>query len=899
MREEKASALPLLLDVRRMDENNRAYAYRMLRKNIMTLQLQPGCQLSEAELCEQLAMSRTPVHEALMMLKSEWLVDVLPQRGSIVSKISVPYLNEGFAMRRILEPALLRGLAGKLTREQLNEFQELLNRQNEDLYLDHAAEDVQTVTSEATPEVPETEAPAAAEAESVAEAPAAEEPVAETPATEEPVTEMPAVETPSAEEPVAEKPEAETPVAEEPVAETSATEEPVAEKSAAEKPEAETPAAEEPVAEPDAAPRAKRTRIKPVAEAVTTEPDEEAVPAGAEVDFADEEAALAAQDAGLELEGETAEEAAADQLAEGGPSAEDKFAGKGKEELVALFTRMLEEQPVQSIRRDVEALKIAFYRIRRAEVEAARRKFVEEGGREEDFAPAVDGAEVQLKELFKEYRHRRDEFIANLEAEKEKNLQVKLGIIEELKELVNSDETLNHTFNKFRELQQRWKETGIVPQQNVKDLWETYNLHVENFYSFIKINKELRDLDLKKNYEQKIALCEQAEALVLEPSVVEAFHKLQKLHDEWRETGPVANEYKEVLWERFKAASSRINKQHQEHFESLKGEQVKNLELKTELCAATEELAAQPLTTRKEWNRASDRLLEIQKTWKTIGFAPKKDNNRIYERFRTACDKFFEAKRQFYAGVKAEMEHNLQLKTEICEAAESLMNSEEWKKATDELIALQARWKEIGAVSRRHSDAIWKRFRAACDKFFERKASHFASVDGEHEENLRQKLALLDEMAAADVKAGGYDVIREFQRRWGEIGFVPIKQKDAIQKKYKAAVDALFNTLRGSERDRSMNRFREKVSTLKSAGSNRLRSERERLYNKVRQLEQEIGLLENNIGFFAKSKNAEALVADVKAKIDRAREEMAAAIEKVKLIDRQAQEENQEHNENK
>ncbi len=685
--------------------------------------------------------------------------------------------------------------------------------------------------------------------------------------------------------------------AEEPVAEVADA---PAESAVTKTPAAETPAEEaaaERISGEEAAPRAKRARIKPAAGPEVAESEEDAS-RDVQVDFADEEAALAAQNAGLEIEGATPEEEAAEELAAQKPE-EDKFAGKGKEELVALFARMLEEQPVQSIRRDVEALKIAFYRIRRAEVEAARRKFVEEGGSEEDFAPAVDGAEVQLKELFKEYRHRRDEFIANLEAEKEKNLQVKLGIIEELKELVNSDETLNHTFNKFRELQQRWKETGIVPQQNVKDLWETYNLHVENFYSFIKINKELRDLDLKKNYEQKIALCEQAEALVLEPSVVEAFHKLQKLHDEWRETGPVANEYKEVLWERFKAASSRINKQHQEHFESLKGEQVKNLELKTELCAATEELAAQPLTTRKEWNRASDRLLEIQKTWKTIGFAPKKDNNRIYERFRTACDKFFEAKRQFYAGVKAEMEHNLQLKTEICEAAESLMNSEEWKKATDELIALQARWKEIGAVSRRHSDAIWKRFRAACDKFFERKASHFASVDGEYEENLRQKLALLDEMAAADVKAGGYDVIREFQRRWGEIGFVPIKQKDAIQKKYKAAVDALFNTLRGSERDRSMNRFREKVSTLKSAGSNRLRSERERLYNKVRQLEQEIGLLENNIGFFAKSKNAEALVADVKAKIDRAREEMAAAIEKVKLIDRQAQEENQEHNENK
>ena len=723
-------------------------------------------------------------------------------------------------------------------------------------YVSPAAEDVQANPA-VTAEVPETQNPVA-EAEAV---PAAE--VVGTPAETAPAEEaVPAETAPAEEEAPAEKA---APVEEVPAEET--------------------------------APRAKRARIQPVAEPVAEAVEEEAAPGDAQVDFADEEAALAAQNAGLDIEGETPEEAAADQLAEETPDAADKFAGKGKEELVALFARMLEEQPVQSIRRDVEALKIAFYRIRRAEVEAARRRFVEEGGAEEDFAPSVDGAEVQLKEQFKIYRQRRDAFIANLEAEKEANLKVKQTIIEELKELVNSDETLNHTFNKFRELQQRWRDTGVVPQQYIKDLWETYNLHVENFYSFIKINKELRDLDLKKNYEQKIALCEQAEALILEPSVVEAFHKLQKLHDEWRETGPVANEYKETLWERFKAASSRINKQHQEHFETLKGEQVRNLELKTELCAATEELSAQPLTTRKEWNKASDRLLEIQKTWKTIGFAPKKDNNRIYERFRTACDRFFEAKRQFYAGMKTEMEHNLQQKTEICEAAESLMNSEEWKKTTDELIALQARWKQIGAVSRRHSDAIWKRFRAACDKFFERKASHFASVDGEHEENLQKKLALLAEMAEADVKAGGYEVIREFQRRWGEIGFVPIKQKDSIQKKYKAAVDELFNTLRGSERDRSMGRFREKVSSLKASGDRRLRTERERLYNKVRQLEQEIALLENNIGFFAKSKNAEALVADVRAKIDRAREEMAAAVEKVKLIDRQEQEE--QNNENK
>ena len=494
--------------------------------------------------------------------------------------------------------------------------------------------------------------------------------------------------------------------------------------------------------------------------------------------------------------------------------AEDKFAGKGKEELVALFMRMLEEQPVQSIRRDVEALKIAFYRIRRAEVEAARRKFVEEGGREEDFAPAVDGAEVQLKELFKEYRHRRDEFIANLEAEKEKNLQVKLGIIEELKELVNSDETLNHTFNKFRELQQRWKETGIVPQQNVKDLWETYNLHVENFYSFIKINKELRDLDLKKNYEQKIALCEQAEALVLEPSVVEAFHKLQKLHDEWRETGPVANEYKEVLWERFKAASSRINKQHQEHFESLKGEQVKNLELKTELCAATEELAAQPLTTRKEWNKASEQLIEIQKVWKTIGFAPKKDNTKIYERFRTACD-----------------------------------------------------------------------------HFFERKAAHFSEIDSQYEENLSKKRELLEELKnfSVEERDKGFEAIKELQRRWAEIGFVPIKQKDAIQSEYRSLVDDIFARLRGSERERHMERFRGKLSSLSEGGDRRIRHERDRLYNKMKQLEADIALLENNIGFFSKSKNAEGMIRDVNDKIERAKQEMATIIEKINLIDKQGE----------
>ena len=593
--------------------------------------------------------------------------------------------------------------------------------------------------------------------------------------------------------------------------------------------------------------------------------------------FADEEAAFAADEAGLSIDDEIPGE-------EDGVAIEkDTLVGLSEEELVELFARKMENEPVQMLRPVVEAIKIALYKQHRAKVDAERKAFIDGGGDSANFTPSADPAEQRFKELFAIYREQRDKYIAQLDADKEHNLKVKLQIVEELKELVNSDETMNTTFARFRELQQQWKDTGLVPQQNVKDLWETYNLHVENFYNFIKINKELRDLDLKKNYEVKLDLCEQAEALSLESHVVEAFRKLQKLHDEWRETGPVAIEFKEMLWERFKEASSRINKRHQEHFESLKAEQVKNLALKSELCDKTEALVAQPMLSRKDWNRASDELLEIQKVWKTIGFAPKKDNNRIYDRFRTACDKFFELKREFYSGVKDEMEQNLALKQELCEQAESLAMSDDWKHATDELIALQNRWKQVGPVARRHSDVVWKRFRAACDKFFERKAGHFSAVDSEYEQNLQLKRALLEEMKGADIKERGFEAIKEYQRRWSQIGFVPIKHKEALQKEYKSIVDAMFQTLRSSEHDRSMKRFKERVSGMK--GGNQLRSERERIYNKVRQMEQDIALLENNIGFFSKSKNSEALIADVREKIERAKREMAELIEKVHMID--------------
>lgn len=626
----------------------------------------------------------------------------------------------------------------------------------------------------------------------------------------------------------------------------------------------------------------------PTAESAVKETETTQEPSA--VDFSDEEAELAANAPEFDLE-----ESEVDENKETEESDTVDYSGNNNSQLLSIFSELLHTRPVQTIRKNVDAIKIAFYKNYRNEVDQLRKKFIEEGGTIEDFVPPTNDEEQRFKTLFAEYRQKRNEYLAQIETEKEENYRKKLQIIEELKELINSNETLNQTFTAFRDLQHRWKEIGLVPQSVVKDLWETYNLYVENFYNFIKINKELRDLDLKKNYEAKIQLCEEAEALVLEPSVINAFHRLQKLHEQWREIGPVANEYKDQLWDRFREASSKINKRHQEYFDTLKEEQKKNLDLKTQLCVKAEELVAAPPVSRKEWNKASEQLIEIQKVWKTIGFAPKKDNTKIYERFRNACDRFFENKRNFYLQIKAEMETNLQLKNEICAQAESIQDSEEWKKTTDELIALQKRWKEIGPVARRHSDAVWKRFRAACDHFFERKAAHFSTIDTQYEENLKQKQALLEELKAfverEDMANDGFETLKEMQRRWSEIGFVPIKQKDAIQSEYRKVVDAAFAKLRGNEKERHLERFKGKLQSLSSEGNNdrRIRHERDRLYNKMKQLEADIALLENNIGFFSKSKNAESMIRDVNEKIAKAKQEMETIIEKINLIDKQGE----------
>lgn len=568
-------------------------------------------------------------------------------------------------------------------------------------------------------------------------------------------------------------------------------------------------------------------------------------------------------------------------------TAVNEYAGKTKAELVELLAVAIAERPIQQLRTTVEAIKISFYKLNRADVEAQKVAFLANGKPEEEFVPEVDPLEQKLKTYIAEYRTKRDHYMANIETEKENNYQAKLAIINELKELSNSSETLHNTFAAFRELQNRWKEIGIVPQEKIKDLWETYHHHVENFYNFIKINKELRDIDLKRNYEAKLLLCEEAEALSLDSSATSAFHKLQKLHDEWREIGPVSIEFKDQIWERFKEASSRVNKRHQEYYDAIKGDQEQNLKLKEELCVKVEELALQPFTSRKEWSDAGEQIAEIQKVWKTIGFAPKKDNTQIYDRFRAACDKFFEAKRSYFGGLKTEMDDNLQAKIDLCIQAEAISDSEDWKSATDTIIELQKKWKESGTVARKHADEVWKRFRGACDRFFERKSEYFNKIDSKFNENLEAKQQLLKELteAAQDKATLTFDKLKEYQRRWSEIGFVPIKQKEAISKQYKEIVDGLFAILRGGEGERRIERFKERVNSLKDSSKSKVNSERERLVGKIRQIESDIQVWENNIGFFAKSKNADALVKEVEKKITKAKAEIAEIVEKIKLID--------------
>lgn len=566
------------------------------------------------------------------------------------------------------------------------------------------------------------------------------------------------------------------------------------------------------------------------------------------------------------------------------------YSGFSKQELIDTLALIIDNRPPAEIKDDVERIKTYFHKKQKLEAEERKVKFLESGGKIEDYKVWVDPLEYRLKELLEKFKEKKSDYNRIQEVEKFENLKKKYEIIDKIKDLVNREESINKTFHDFRTLQNDWHSTGVVPQSSLKDLWENYHHSVEIFYDYIKINKELRDLDLKKNLEAKMILCEKAEELMLEPNPVNAFKELQDYHNQWREIGPVPHESKNEIWERFREATSQINKRHHYYFEKQKDDQRKNLEAKLALCEEVEEINMQEISSFREFDEKADKIVALQKMWRTIGFAPKRQNNKVYQRFREACDAFFEKKRNFYSDNKEIQLNNLQLKTELCIQAEALQESTDWKSTSDALIKLQKEWKEIGPVPRKQSEKIWKRFRKACDYFFNKKSEYFADLDTSYEDNFNAKLSIIEELEnfepGSDVQSA-FERLKELQRRWTEIGFVPFNRKEEITNRYRNVLNNQFDKLKIGDEDKSILKYKTKLDNLKSnpKASRKIRNEREKFVTKIKQLENDIVLWENNIGFFAKSPNADTMIREVRDKIENAKKMIRTLEEKVKMID--------------
>lgn len=561
-----------------------------------------------------------------------------------------------------------------------------------------------------------------------------------------------------------------------------------------------------------------------------------------------------------------------------------------KEEILEKLTGLV-NAAAEATRNEVEALKQAFYKIHRAEVEELKKAFLENEGEEKDFVVPEDEDENKLKELLAVYKEKRAAILAEEERVKAANYALKLQLIDQLKVLTESQDDFNKLYNDFKDIQQRWKEIKAVPQEHANELWKSYQTYTERFYDIIKINNQFRDYDFKKNLEMKTALCETVEKLQTEPDVVSAFHQLQKLHQQWREIGPVAKELREELWARFKAASTVINKRHQDHFESLKSKEQENLIAKTAICEEIEGINFETLKTFKDWEDKNKEVIALQEKWKTIGFAPKKSNVKIFERFRAACDIYFNKKSTFYKSIKEDMEKNLELKKALCEKAEALKDSTEWKSTTEKMIALQKEWKTIGSVARKHSDAVWKRFISACDYFFEQKNKNVSSQKNVEQTNLAAKKELIEKIKNLDETLGADDAMVELKAmmaEWNTIGHVPFKEKDKIYKEYHEAVDSQFDRLKVDQSDRKMQSFRSNLSDMVSGerGKGKLYGEREKLMRMFERMKNELQTYENNIGFLSiSSKGGGGLVKEMERKIEKLKEEMALIVKKIDAID--------------
>ena len=536
-------------------------------------------------------------------------------------------------------------------------------------------------------------------------------------------------------------------------------------------------------------------------------------------------------------------------------------------------------------KQEVDQLKQTFYKLHKAEQEAARKAFIEGGGNAEDFSPSPDPDEGEFKEVMKSIKEKRSAIAAEQEQERESNLLKKQNILEKMKAMTESTEDTGKIYNEFKQLQQEWNEIGQVPASSVNELWKNYQLYTEKFYDMVKLNHEFREYDFKKNLEQKTRLCEAAEKLADEPDAISAFYQLQKLHQEFRSIGPVAKELREGLWARFKAASTVVNRRHQQHFEELKEKEQTNLDQKTVICEIAEGMEYDKLVTFADWEEKTQEILALQAKWKTIGYAPQKMNVKIFERFRAACDEFFRRKAAFFKEVKEKMAANLEKKKALCEKAEALKDSTDWKATAETLAKLQKEWKTIGPVAKKHSDAVWKRFIGACDYFFEQKNKATSSQRTAELENLAKKEEIVKQLSALD-EAGGTDEAtadrtRELMKEWNSIGFVPFKEKDRLYKEYHSLVDKLFDRLHLSAAEKKLSNF--KASLGKESN---LYRDRDRLVRTYEGLKNDIQTYENNLGFLSSSsQKGNSLVADITRKVERLKADMELVLKKIEAID--------------
>lgn len=561
-----------------------------------------------------------------------------------------------------------------------------------------------------------------------------------------------------------------------------------------------------------------------------------------------------------------------------------------REELLAAL-KLLLLNDIETIKEDVEQIKQVFYRKVKSEQEEAKRKFLEAGGEEIDFKPEKDQLDEELKELLNEYKSKRSAHSARIEAERENNMLQKQHILDRMKVLVESNDDVSTHINEFRDLQKKWKSIGQVPQSNVNEVWKLYTTYQESFWDLIKINNELREYDFRKNLEIKQQLCETAEKISEEDDVVSSFHQLQKLHEEWHETGPVAREFRDEIWNRFKAASSVINKKHQSHFDGIRQLEEDNLVLKQALCEKLEALDLPSYNSYKAWDEATKNVIALQEEWRTVGFAPRKMNHKIFDRYRTACDAFFNAKAEFYKASKSVLNDNLEKKRQLCEQAEALKDSTEWKSTSDKMIQMQKDWKTIGPIAKKYSDELWKRFIAACDYFFEQKQKNTTDAKSVELENLAKKKDLILAVQALDkVEEKQQNEVltqlREYIAAWNEIGHVPFRDKDKIYKEYRTSVDAIFEKLNVDANQRRLDNFRSNLKDMSSKGENKLLREREKLMRSFEHLKSEIATYENNIGFLTtSSKKGSGLIHEMERKIEALKEEANLIEQKISLIE--------------